>query len=81
MFQIFWDGRVPTCGCDYDIANEAGNISEQSIYEVWQKIRREFAELHVQHRFDELPMWCQNCTDWIQYESKVYDPKGNLLRK
>ena len=81
MFQIFWDGRVPTCGCDYNIMSEAGNISEQSIYEVWQKIRKEFSELHVQHRFDELPEWCQKCTDWIMYESKVYDPAGNLLRK
>ncbi len=81
MFQIFWDGRVPTCGCDYDIASQAGNISNQTIYEVWQKIRKDFSELHVQHRFDELPMWCQKCTDWIQYESKVYDPEGKLLRK
>jgi len=81
MFQIFWDGRVPVCGCDYEVNHELGNVNESSIYDLWQIMKTEFSSLHVAHRFHELPQWCQNCTDWIQYESKVYDPDGNLIAK
>lgn len=81
MFQIFWDGTVPLCGCDYEAKSAIGNINEDTIEGLWQIMKKDLGELHIEHRFNELPHWCQNCTDWMMHESKIYDPEGNLLEK
>lgn len=81
MFQVFWDGRVAMCGCDYEITNVLGNVNDTSIHSLWQRMKSEFSMLHMEHRFNELPVWCQKCTDWMIFESKVYDPNGNLMKK
>ncbi len=81
MFQIFWDGTVPLCGCDYEARSAIGNINESSIEELWSIMKNNLGVLHIDHRFDELPIWCQNCTDWIMHESRIYDADGNLIEK
>lgn len=81
MFQIFWDGTVPLCGCDYEAKSKIGNVKDSSIEELWNIMKNNLGVLHVEHRFDELPDWCRKCTDWIMHESKIYDANGKLIEK
>lgn len=81
MFQIFWNGTVPLCGCDYDARSKIGNIREDSIKDIWNVMKENLGIYHIEHRFDELPVWCQKCTDWMMHESKIYDPSGKLIEK
>lgn len=80
MFQIFWDGTVPLCGCDYDARSTIGNIYNDTIENLWNTMIEKMGHLHIEHRFDELPDWCQKCTDWIMHESKIYNPEGVLIK-
>ena len=35
----------------------------------------------MEHRFDELPKICQNCTDWEIIGEERYDENGNRMDK
>ena len=69
---ILWDGKVSQCDADYEGIYCAGNINNQTIYEVWnveQKIKR---LRHLNNDFDFLP--CKQCNDWQVGLSEFYKP-------
>jgi len=78
---ITWQGEVVTCGVDYNAYGSFGNVREKSIKEIWNSPRREFTLKHLQHRFDELPKYCQDCKDWQVIGAEYYDNKGNKVEK
>lgn len=81
IFIVTWDGRVPTCVSDIDIENCLGDINVDSISSIWKKRNECLIDKHMQHKWDELPLICQRCTDWSIVGEKRWDDKGNEIIK
>lgn len=64
MMHVFWDGRVPRCPGDTEGDEGVGNAWDTSLSDLWAQLRR-YRQLHVEHRFDELPERCHTCKDWM----------------
>jgi len=64
MMHVFWDGRVPRCPGDMEYEEGVGNAWEHSIAHLWGELGR-YRDLHLEHRFDELPERCHGCQDWM----------------
>ena len=69
------------CVMDIDADNQCGDLYTSSIKEIWQKRNEAFVRKHMEHRFNELPAICQNCTDWEIVGEKRYDENGNEIGK
>ncbi|MEQ9568964.1 MAG: radical SAM/SPASM domain-containing protein [Longimicrobiales bacterium] len=64
MMHVFWDGRVPRCPGDMEYEEGVGNAWEHSIAHLWGELGQ-YRDLHLAHRFDELPDRCHGCQDWM----------------
>lgn len=64
MMHVFWDGRVPRCPGDTEGDEGVGNAWQEPLADLWAKLGR-YRDLHLQHRFAELPARCQTCRDWM----------------
>jgi radical SAM protein with 4Fe4S-binding SPASM domain len=71
-FNILWDGKVALCAVDYDGRFIGGDVSEQSIQEIWAGKLKEIRDLHRKGRYDELPEFCCKCKDWQAAQSAYY---------
>ncbi|MFY9343224.1 MAG: radical SAM/SPASM domain-containing protein [Planctomycetota bacterium] len=63
MMHVFWDGRVPRCPGDTEGDEAAGNAWQEPLATLWARLGQ-YRDLHLQHRFAELPPRCQQCHDW-----------------
>jgi len=61
---IHWNGDLVACAVDYEGEFIAGNLQTESISGIWNGAHRNFAEVHLSHRFGELPALCRKCLDW-----------------
>lgn len=64
VMHVFWDGRIPRCPGDTEGDDCVGNAWQDSLAELWSRLGPH-RELHLEHRFDELPERCQSCKDWM----------------
>lgn len=64
MMHVFWDGRVPRCPGDTEGEEGVGNAWQESLADLWARLGH-YRDLHLQHRFKELPDRCQTCSDWM----------------
>lgn len=64
MMHVFWDGRVPRCPGDTEGDEGSGNAWHEPLDVLWARLGS-YRELHLQHRFDELPDRCKTCKDWM----------------
>jgi sulfatase maturation enzyme AslB (radical SAM superfamily) len=64
MMHVFWDGRVPRCPGDTEGQEGSGNVWDEPLSVLWARLGHN-RDLHLQHRFDELPERCHTCTDWM----------------
>lgn len=78
---ISWDGMVGGCAWDYDCTMKCGDINKESIKEIWMRRNDQFLKLHFEHRWNELPKMCQNCTDWRVIGEERFDENGNPVNK
>lgn len=61
QMDVLYDGRVPLCCLDAHCKVLCGDLSSQSIAEVWNSdIRRHYREMHNAGRWDDLPL-CDSC--------------------
>lgn len=74
---ISWDGIVAGCAWDYDCKMSCGKIPEESLKNIWIRRNNEFIKLHMEHRFNELPMMCKECNNWSLIGEERYDENGN----
>ncbi len=63
MMHVFWDGRVPRCPGDTEGEEGVGNAWHASLAELWGRLGG-YRQLHLEHRWEELPARCLTCTDW-----------------
>lgn len=68
-------GTVVTCAVDLDAKFIAGDISTQSLKEVWNGKLKELRQLHKAERFEDLPPNCRNCRDWQSARADYYEDR------
>lgn len=81
VMPITWDGKVATCGWDGPAACIWGDVNTESIKKVWKRRVEKLVRKHIEHRFDELPDICKNCTDWMIVGEERFDENGNPIEK
>ncbi len=64
MMHVFWDGRVPRCPGDTEGEEGAGNAWHEPLAVLWERLGA-YRQLHLEHRWNELPERCQDCKDWM----------------
>ncbi len=64
MMHIFWDGRIPRCPGDTEGEEGFGNAWHESLASLWKQLGT-YRQLHLEHRYDELPERCKHCKDWM----------------
>jgi len=72
-------GKVVTCAVDLDARFIAGDITTQSLKEVWNGKLKELRQMHCDKHFQELPPVCRDCRDWQSARAEYYtvDAAGN----
>jgi pyruvate-formate lyase-activating enzyme len=80
---IYFNGLVPYCICDWDNRLPSGDIKHQTIAEVWQGAYRNWQNMQLAGRFEELPEFCRACRDWQSKPlqgtlEKIFDHRWTL---
>lgn len=78
---ITWDGKVANCPWDGDAVCIWGDVNTESIKDIWKRRIETLVRKHMEHRFDELPEICRNCTDWMIVGEQRFDENGNPVEK
>jgi pyruvate-formate lyase-activating enzyme len=73
MMHVFWDGRVPRCPGDTEGEEGVGNAWDESLYALWAQLGV-YRRLHLERRFDELPIRCHTCSDWMTGAADLVRP-------
>lgn len=81
VLPITWDGKAVNCVMDVDAQFVCGDVNVSTIKEIWTKRNTEMVSKHMEHRFDELPEICRNCTDWTIIGEERFDENGRPIQK
>ena len=81
ILPITWDGLAVNCVMDVDAQYVCGDVNKDTIKLIWQRRNNNMVIKHVEHRFDELPEICKNCTDWSIIGEERFDENGNPVNK
>ena len=81
VLPITWDGKVVNCVVDVDAQSVCGDVNSNTIKEIWTKRNKDMVSKHMEHKFDELPDICKNCTDWAIVGEERFDENGNRVEK
>lgn len=73
---ILWDGSLVACGVDAEGLFIAGNIHNLTIREIWNTTHKEFRQIHLEKRWQDLPDVCKGCLDWQTTGRNYLEPKG-----
>lgn len=64
---ITWDGKVVICCSDWNYSEVLGDITAQTLAEIWQGQRiRELRALHCAGAYQDIPL-CRECNVWSLY--------------
>lgn len=78
MMHVFWDGRVPRCPGDTEGQEGSGNAWHEPLAVLWARLGT-YRNLHLEHRFDELPARCHTCQDWMTGAAERIRPNSKRL--
>ena len=78
---ITWDGKVVDCLMDVDAESVCGDANIESVSDIWKRRNEEFVKKHMEHKWGELPAFCQNCTDWKTIGEERFDENGKSINK
>lgn len=67
---IMWDGKVALCCEDWNCEVIVGDITKQSIWEIWNSGMEKMRRLHSQHKWNEIII-CQDCDMWMASQKTV----------
>ena len=74
------DGKVVLCAVDVDASFVAGDINQQSLYEVWNGRLKEIRQLQANGQYNLLPFPCNDCLDWQAARANYNGRKNNDVR-
>lgn len=75
------NGNVVMCAIDCEGKYVAGNITQQTLSQIWNGPLRWLRHLHSQRRFRELPEICRRCTDWEGKKAHVFFPDETVRQR
>lgn len=78
---ITWDAKVADCVMDMDVKHSCGDANTESLKSIWQRRNHDMVQKHMEHRFNELPEICWNCTDWMIVGEERFDENGDPVEK
>ena len=81
IMVVIWDGRVVNCVMDVDAKHVCGDANTESLKSIWQRRNKDMVQKHMEHKFDELPEICWNCTDWMIVGEERFDENGRPVEK
>lgn len=81
IMVITWDGKVVNCVMDVDAKYVCGDANTESLKRIWMRRNEAMVKKHLEHKFDELPKICWNCTDWMVIGEERFDENGNPVEK
>ena len=81
VLPITWDGKAVNCVMDVDAQYACGDVTRESIKEIWCRRNKDMVCKHMEHKFEELPEICRNCTDWTVIGEERFDEYGNPVQK
>ena len=81
IMVITWDGKVANCVMDVDAKYICGDVNTECIKIIWNRRNESMVKKHLEHKFDELPEICWNCTDWMIIGEERFDEHGNPIEK
>ncbi len=81
ILPITWDGMAVNCVMDVDAQYVCGDVTKESIKDIWLRRNENMVSRHMEHRFDELPEICKNCTDWAVIGEERFDETGKPVEK
>lgn len=81
IMAITWDGKVTNCVMDVDAQYTCGDVTKESLKDIWTRRNKNMVSKHMEHKFDELPDICKTCTDWMIIGEERFDENGNPVRK
>lgn len=81
VMAITWDGKVVNCVMDANAEYVCGDANTESTKEIWKRRNETMVRKHIEHRFDELPEICRNCTDWMIIGEQRFDENGDPIEK
>lgn len=69
---IHQNGDVVACAVDYEGRFSVGNVADESLKTLWDKLGQRLRAIHRAHAWATLPDVCRNCGDW-QVAGAQYD--------
>ncbi len=70
--SIINTGKTVLCAVDLDARFIAGDVTRQSIKDIWNGRLKELRELHLSRQFTLLPDICMKCKDWQSARADYY---------
>ena len=65
-------GKVTTCAADPNARYVAGDVTKQTVKEVWKGGLKDLRDLHRNEEWDKLPYPCNECKDWkVSYKDEL----------
>lgn len=71
-FNVCWDGKVVLCSVDLDAHVVVGDVNEWSIQDVWNGQLKGMRRYQLDGRYEQLPEFCRDCTDWQMARADYY---------
>ncbi len=69
---IHYDGKIPLCGSDFDNKYVLGDVSKQTIKEIWTSEKfNQLRKLHAEGKRNEISL-CPACNIWDLGVKKIY---------
>lgn len=81
ILPITWDGKAVNCVMDVDAQYVCGDVTVESVRDIWIRRNEDMVRKHMEHRFDELPKICRECRDWSVIGEERFDEFGNPVEK
>lgn len=81
ILPITWDGKAVNCVMDVDAQYVCGDVTSESIKNIWDRRNTNMVRKHMEHKFEELPEICKHCTDWSVIGEERFDEFGNPVHK
>ena len=81
ILPITWDGKAANCVMDVDAQFVCGDVNKESIKNIWKHRNETMVSKHMEHKFNELPDICKQCTDWTIIGEERFDENGNPVQK
>lgn len=81
ILPITWNGKVTNCVMDVDAQYVCGDVTRESIKDIWLRRNKEMVIKHMEHKFEELPDICKTCTDWTIIGEERFDENGKPVQK